>query len=111
VKGLRRGAIAVNGDLHGDDHPATLLRKWVWRLGSNSAPTSSPARDLSPPVVILTPGRTNRDADEDCGVEFTGGTFTTSKDLFIHYTMAIFFSLSDRATCRVLFSNFCVATH
>jgi hypothetical protein len=101
----------VNGDLHGVDHTATSLRKWVRRLGNNSAPTSSLARDLSPPAIIRTPGRTNRDAGEDHGAKFTGGTFIASEDLFVHCTMAIFFSLSDRATCKALFSNFCVATH
>jgi hypothetical protein len=44
-------------------------------------------------------------------VEFTGGTLTASEDLFVHCTMAIFISLSERATCRALFFNFCVATH
>jgi hypothetical protein len=67
VKGLRRGAIAVNGDLHGDDRPATLLRKWVQELGSNSAPTSSPARDLSLNVDIRAPSGTNHNAGEDHG--------------------------------------------
>jgi hypothetical protein len=111
VKGLRHDAIAVNGDLHGDDRPTTSLRKWVRRLGSNSAPTSSPAQDLSPCVVIRTPPGTNRNAGEDHGAEFTGSTFTASKDLIVHCTMVIFVSLSDRATCRALFSNFCVATY
>jgi hypothetical protein len=32
-------------------------------------------------------------------------------DLFGHCTMAIFVSPFVRATCRALFSNFCVATH
>jgi hypothetical protein len=31
VKGSRRGAITMNGDHHGDDRPATSLRKWVRR--------------------------------------------------------------------------------
>jgi hypothetical protein len=65
VNQLRHGAIAVNSDLHGDDRPATSLRKWVQRLGGNSAPTSSPARDLSPNVVIRTPPGMNRNASED----------------------------------------------
>jgi hypothetical protein len=68
VNQLRRGAIVVNGDLHGDDRPATLLRKWVRRLGGNSAPTSSPMRDLSPNVVIRTPPSTNRKTGKDHGV-------------------------------------------
>jgi hypothetical protein len=67
VKELWRGTIAVNGDLHGDDRPATSLRKWVRRLGSNSAPTSSPARDLSLYVGIRVPPGTNRNANEDHG--------------------------------------------
>ena len=108
MKGLWRGAITVNDDLHDDDHPTTSLRKWVRRLGNNSAPTSSPVRDLSPPAVIRTPGRTNRDAGEDHGVEFTGGTFTASEDLFVHCTIRIFFSLSDGADSGVFSFDFYV---
>jgi hypothetical protein len=38
----------------------------------DKAPIPSLRRDLSPPSVISTPGRTNRDAGKDRGAEFTG---------------------------------------
>jgi hypothetical protein len=48
VNRLWHSAITVNDDFHDDDRPATSRRKWVRRLGSNSAPTSSLGKIFSP---------------------------------------------------------------
>jgi hypothetical protein len=76
VNRLQRGAIAMNGDFHGDDRPTTSWRKWVRRQGDHSAPTSSLARDLLPYVVIRVPSGTNRRADEDRGAGSSAVRYT-----------------------------------
>jgi hypothetical protein len=44
-------------------------------------------------------------------VGFTGGTFTASEDFFVHCTIRIFFSLSDRASSGVFFFDFYVISY
>jgi hypothetical protein len=51
--------------------------------GQNSASNSSSHKIFSPSTVIRTPECTNRNASEDRGAEFIGGTFTASEDLFV----------------------------
>ena len=76
VTRLRRGTIAVNGDLHGDDRPTTLQRKSVRRQGNHSAPTSSLRKIFSLATVIRTSGRTNHSADEDRGANSPAVRYT-----------------------------------
>jgi hypothetical protein len=54
---------------------------------------------------------TNHNTSEDHGAEFTGGRFTASQDLFVHRTIRIFFSLSDKAYSGVFFFNFYVKSY
>jgi hypothetical protein len=66
----------VNGDLHGDDHPATLQCKWVRRQGGQSAPTSSLRKIFSPATVIRTLEHTNHSVGEDHGANSPAVRYT-----------------------------------
>jgi hypothetical protein len=57
----------VNGGHDNGGRATTLPFKWVRRLSSNSAPSSSSAQDLSPHVDIRAPLGTNRNAGVDRG--------------------------------------------
>jgi hypothetical protein len=96
---------------NGGGRAATSPAQVGMTTGQNSAPNSSSRKIFSSSTVIHMPERTNCNAGEDHGTEFTGGTFTESGIWFSHCTIAFFFSHSDRATCTALFSNFCVAAH
>jgi hypothetical protein len=88
----------VNGDLHGEDRPATLQRKWVRRLGGNSAPTSSPRKIFPPATVIRTLEHTNRSADEDRGAGSPAVRYTEPGDLIqllYHHAIHQLFRQSD----------------
>jgi hypothetical protein len=86
-----------NGGSHGDDRAATSLGKWVRRQGGHSALTSSLAKDFSLRVVIQKPRGVNHSAGVNPGAWVTGGEFSESAIFCRHCTMAISFSVPDRA--------------
>jgi hypothetical protein len=74
--------IEANGGHDDGGRAAMLPVKWVRRLSSNSAPSSSPARDLSPHVDMCAPLGTNRNASVDRGAGSPAVRCTEREDLF-----------------------------
>jgi hypothetical protein len=85
--------------------------KWLQRLSSNSAPSSSLVQDHWPPAIIRAPERTNRDTLRESQRVFTGGEVHCIWRSFYYCTISIFFSHSDRASSGAFFFNFYVISY
>jgi hypothetical protein len=76
----------------------------------NSVSSSSSAPDFSPRIVIgIRPG-VNCDDNVNPGARSLAVMGAKSGILFSHCNMVITIRASDKATCRALISDFCVAT-
>jgi hypothetical protein len=71
---------------------------------------SSMVKIFSPRCVIRAPPGTNRIAGANPGAGVTGGKVHCTTIFISYYTIKTLFSLSDRAICRALISDFYVAT-
>jgi hypothetical protein len=98
-----------NGGSLGDYRATTSPGKWVRRQG-NIVPQTHPPREIFYPPRLSTLRSARivtlaRIAERSS----PAARYTASEDLFVHYTMAIFISRSDRAHLGAFYFKICTA--
>jgi hypothetical protein len=96
---------------NGDGRVAASSVQVGTATGQNSAPSSSPARDFSPYVVICTPPGMKRNGGEDHGAGSPAAVHWNWRSLSGYCTMQIPFSAPDRADWEAPFSIFHVESY